>query len=46
MQKMCIGCSSGDKSRLFGDECLRGTCMERIKRISNAYITDKELTTN
>ena len=35
-KKMFIRCSSGDKSRLGGDDGLRGTCKERIKRMSNA----------
>ena len=41
MQKLLIQCSSGGESRLGGDEGLRGTCKERIKRMSNAYVTDK-----
>ena len=45
MQKMLIRCLSGDESRLGGDEGLRGTCKERIKRISNTYVTDKERST-
>ena len=46
MQKMFIRCSSGDESRLGGNERLRGTCKERIKRMSSAYITDKQRTKN
>ena len=42
MQNMFIRCSSGDESRLSGDENLRRTCKERIKRMSNAYVTDKK----
>ena len=41
MQKMFIRCSSGGESRLGGDEGLRGTCQEPIKRMSSAYVTDK-----
>ena len=41
MQKMFILCSSGDESCLLGDDSLRGTCKERIKCMSNAYVTDK-----
>ena len=41
MQKMFIRCSSGDESRLGGDEGLRGTCKERIKCMSSVYVTDK-----
>ena len=41
MQKMFIRCSSSDESRLGGDEGLRGTFKERIKRMSSAYVTDK-----
>ena len=37
MQKRFIRCSSGDESRLGGDDGLRGTCKERIKRMSSAY---------
>ena len=40
-KKMFIRCSSGDESRLGDDEGLRGTCKERIKRMSSAYLTDK-----
>ena len=36
-----IRCSSSDESRLDGDEGLRGACEELIKRMSNAYLTDK-----
>ena len=36
-----IWCSSSDESRLDGDEGLRGACEELIKRMSNAYLTDK-----
>ena len=39
-------CSSGDESRLGGDEGHRGTCKERIKHMSKAYETDKERSTN
>ena len=46
MQKMFIRCSSGDESRLGDDEGLLGTCKERIKRMSNAYVTDKQRTKN
>ena len=35
-------CSFGDESRLGGDEGLRGTCKERIKRMSSAYITESK----
>ena len=41
MQKMLIRCSSGDESRLGGDEGLRGMCKERIKRMNSAYVTNK-----
>ena len=41
MQKLFNRCSSGDDSRLGGDEFLRGTCKERIKRMCSAYVTDK-----
>ena len=41
MHKKIIRCSSGDESRLGGDEALRGTCMERIKRMSSVYVTDR-----
>ena len=41
MQKMFIGCSSSDESRLGGDDGLHRTCKERIKRMGNAYGTDK-----
>ena len=41
IQKLLIRCSSGGESRLGGDEGLRGTCKEHIKRMSNAYVTDK-----
>ena len=37
MLKMFIRCSSGDKSRLGGDDGLRDTCKERIKHMSSAY---------
>ena len=46
MQTLFIRCSSGDESRLDGDEGLRGTCKERIKRMSSAYVTDKKRTKN
>ena len=46
MQKLFIWCSSSDKSRLGGDESLRGTCKERIKRLSNAQLTDKKRSTS
>ena len=46
MQKLLIRCSSGGESRLGGDEGLRGTCKESIKRMSNAYVTDKKRTKN
>ena len=50
MQKILIRCSSGDENRLGGDESLRGTCKERIKRMSSAYmssqVTDKERSNN
>ena len=46
MQIMLIRCSSGDESRLDGDEGLCGACKERIKRMSSAYVTDKEWSTN
>ena len=36
-----IRCSSSDESRLDGDEGLRGACEELIRRMSNAYLTDK-----
>ena len=36
-----IRCSSSDESRLDGDEGLRGACEKLIKRMSNAYLTDK-----
>ena len=45
-KEMFIRCSSGDESRLGGDEGLRGTCKERIKRMSSAYLTDKLRTKN
>ena len=43
MQKIFIRCSSRDESGLGGtcNEGLRGTYKERIKRFSNAYVTDK-----
>ena len=41
MQHFFIRCSSSDKSRLDGDEGLRGACEELIKRMSNTYLTDK-----
>ena len=41
MQKLFIRCSCGDESRLGGDEGLRGTCKERMKRMSCPYVTDK-----
>ena len=40
-KKMFILCSTGDESGLVGGEGLRGTYKERIKRLSNAYVTDK-----
>ena len=40
-KKMFIRCSPSDESRLDGDEGLRGACKELIKRMSNAYVTDK-----
>ena len=46
MQKMLIRCSSGDESRLGGDESLCGKCKERIKCMSNAYVTDKKRSTS
>ena len=46
MQKLLIRCSPGGENRLGGDEGLRGTCKERIKRMRNAYVTDKERSTN
>ena len=36
-----IRCSSGDERRLGGDEGLPGTYKERIKRMSDAYVTGK-----
>ena len=41
MQHFFIRCSSSDESRLDGDEGLRGACEELIRRMSNAYLTDK-----
>ena len=41
MRKLLIQCSSGGESRLGGDEGPRGTCKERIERMSDAYVTDK-----
>ena len=46
MQKMLIQCSSGDESRLGGDEGLPGMCKERIKRVKIAYVTDEKRTKN
>ena len=46
MQKLLIRCSSSGENCLSGDEGLCGTCKERIKRMSNAYVTDKERSTN
>ena len=39
-------CLSGGESRLGGDEGPRGGGKERIKRINNAYVPDKERSTN
>ena len=41
MHYFFIRCSSSDESRLDGDEGLHGACEELIKRMSNAYLTDK-----
>ena len=41
MQHFFIPCSSSDESRIDGDEGLCGACEELIKRMSNAYLTDK-----
>ena len=38
--------SIGVEGRFGGYEGLRGTCKERIKRMSSAYVTDKERSTN
>ena len=46
MQEKCIRCSSGDESRFRGDEGLCGTWKERIKRICNGHVADKERSTN
>ena len=43
MQKKCL---YGGESRLGGDEGRRGGCIERIKRMNNAYVSDKERTKN
>ena len=45
-KKMFIRCSSGYESRPSGDESLRETCKERIKRMSNAYVMDKKRSTS
>ena len=41
MQNLFDRCSSGDDSRLGGDEFLRGTRKERIKRMCSVYVMDK-----
>ena len=46
MQTMFIRCSSGDENRLGGDKGLRGTCKERIKCMSTAYVMDNQRTKN
>ena len=42
----CKKCLSGGESRLGSDEGRRGGCIERIKRMNNAYVSDKEQTKN
>ena len=39
-KKIFICCLSGVESRLGGDVGFRGTCKERIKCMSSAYVTD------
>ena len=46
MQKIFILWSSSDESCRGGDVGLRETCKECIKRMSSAYLTDKERSTN
>ena len=46
MQHFFIRCSSSDESRIDGNEGLHGACEELIKRMSNAYLTDKTRTKN